>query len=206
MMDTKLPRHKFWGAGEQDCPPELKAPNGELHTMRCKVCGDGWRKSNNVCLAALGSLAADANDEDPHVMSALNAGVPRGADSLSESHEWWTALAAEGKDIRRYRALRELGVAPADWPGLEQGNVLRFTNLDEHADALLKRRPADATPPRAVQPPEFQEVSWGVDAVMRPVKGMAVSEYAFRQWAKDVGIVLAAGVSVLEPQQQEGGN
>lgn len=49
-----LPKHKFWGAGEQDCPPELKAPNGELHTMRCKVCGDGWRKSSDVCLAAAG--------------------------------------------------------------------------------------------------------------------------------------------------------
>lgn len=47
-----LPKHKFWGAGEPNCPPELKAPNGELHTMRCKVCGDGWRKSNNVCLVA----------------------------------------------------------------------------------------------------------------------------------------------------------
>jgi hypothetical protein len=50
-----LPKHKFWGAGEPDCPPELKAPNGELHTTRCKVCGDGWRKSSNVCMAALQS-------------------------------------------------------------------------------------------------------------------------------------------------------
>jgi hypothetical protein len=46
-----------------------------------------------------------------------------------------------------------------------------------------------------VNPPEFQEVSWGVDSVMRPCLGMAVSEYAFRQWAKDVGIVLAAPVA-----------
>jgi len=50
----KLPKHKFWGAGEPDCPPDLKAPNGELHTMRCKVCGDGWRQSIDVCMAALG--------------------------------------------------------------------------------------------------------------------------------------------------------
>lgn len=46
-------RHHFWGAGEPDCPPELKAPNGELHTIRCKACGDGWRRSNNVCMEAL---------------------------------------------------------------------------------------------------------------------------------------------------------
>ena len=35
----KPPKHKFWGAGEPDCPSELKAGNGELHTLRCKVCG-----------------------------------------------------------------------------------------------------------------------------------------------------------------------
>lgn len=35
------PRHKWWNAGEPDCPPELKAPNGELWRMQCKVCGNG---------------------------------------------------------------------------------------------------------------------------------------------------------------------
>lgn len=33
------PKHQFWGAGEPDCPREIKAGNGELHTLRCKVCG-----------------------------------------------------------------------------------------------------------------------------------------------------------------------
>lgn len=33
------PKHKYWGAGERDCPREIKAGNGELHTLRCKVCG-----------------------------------------------------------------------------------------------------------------------------------------------------------------------
>src|SRR4051812_47397097 len=50
-----LPRHKFWGAGEPDCPQDLKASNGELHSTRCKVCGDGWRKSVDVCFAAMPS-------------------------------------------------------------------------------------------------------------------------------------------------------
>ena len=31
--------HKFWGAGEADCPKDIKSSNGELHTLRCKVCG-----------------------------------------------------------------------------------------------------------------------------------------------------------------------
>lgn len=46
----KLPRHDFWGAGEPDCPKDMKASNGELHTMRCKACGDGWRDSSDICL------------------------------------------------------------------------------------------------------------------------------------------------------------
>lgn len=32
-------KHKFWGAGEADCPREIKASNGELHILRCKACG-----------------------------------------------------------------------------------------------------------------------------------------------------------------------
>lgn len=45
------PKHKFWGAGEPDCPREVKAPNGELHTLRCKACGlDNPR--DDICRAA----------------------------------------------------------------------------------------------------------------------------------------------------------
>jgi hypothetical protein len=32
------PKHKYWGAGEPDCPPDIKAPNGEIHTLQCKLC------------------------------------------------------------------------------------------------------------------------------------------------------------------------
>ena len=32
-------KHVYWGAGEVNCPQDIKAPNGELHTLRCKVCG-----------------------------------------------------------------------------------------------------------------------------------------------------------------------
>lgn len=44
------PRHKFWGAGETDCPSDLKAGNGELHTLRCKVCGEENLR-NDICRA-----------------------------------------------------------------------------------------------------------------------------------------------------------
>ena len=36
---AKPPKHDYWGAGEPDCPREIKAGNGELHTLRCKACG-----------------------------------------------------------------------------------------------------------------------------------------------------------------------
>lgn len=47
-MDARLenpPRHVFWGAGEPDCPKEIKASNGELHTLRCKRCGQDSPRS-----------------------------------------------------------------------------------------------------------------------------------------------------------------
>jgi hypothetical protein len=48
----KPPRHKFWGAGEPDCPHEIKASNGELHTLRCKVCGEDSPR-DEICRAAI---------------------------------------------------------------------------------------------------------------------------------------------------------
>jgi len=47
--------HEFWKAGEQDCPNDIKAPNGELHTLRCKKCGDGWKDGSKMCSAAAGA-------------------------------------------------------------------------------------------------------------------------------------------------------
>jgi hypothetical protein len=47
------PRHRFWGAGEPDCPREIKAGNGELHTLRCKVCGQDNPRDERCIAAAL---------------------------------------------------------------------------------------------------------------------------------------------------------
>jgi hypothetical protein len=46
------PKHRFWGAGEPDCPRDIKAGNGELHTLRCKACGLE-NPRNDICRAAL---------------------------------------------------------------------------------------------------------------------------------------------------------
>jgi hypothetical protein len=46
----RAPKHRYWGAGEPDCPREIKAGNGEIHTLRCKICGlDSPR--NPICHA-----------------------------------------------------------------------------------------------------------------------------------------------------------
>lgn len=46
----RAPKHRYWAAGEPDCPRDIKASNGELHTLRCKICGlDDPR--NPICAA-----------------------------------------------------------------------------------------------------------------------------------------------------------
>lgn len=42
-------RHRFWGAGEPDCPREIKAGNGELWKLRCKVCGQD-NPGDSLCI------------------------------------------------------------------------------------------------------------------------------------------------------------
>lgn len=72
MTKSKYPRHDFWGAGEPDCPKDLKAPNGELCDMRCKVCGDGWRHSVNVCMAQIATLGGGVpGDHNGAIRAAL---------------------------------------------------------------------------------------------------------------------------------------
>ena len=51
-MIANPPKHNFWGAGEADCPRDIKAGNGELFKLRCKVCGlDNPR--DDICRAEL---------------------------------------------------------------------------------------------------------------------------------------------------------
>jgi hypothetical protein len=54
---VKPPKHRFWGAGEPDCPANIKAPNGELHSRRCKVCGE-TNPPDQFCWAAVKATAA----------------------------------------------------------------------------------------------------------------------------------------------------
>ncbi len=62
IIATLFARHEYWGAGEQDCPKEIKAGNGELHTLMCKVCGQKKPKSQHC--------NPDA-DEDAYVIDML---------------------------------------------------------------------------------------------------------------------------------------
>jgi hypothetical protein len=44
-------KHDYWMAGQADCPREIKAGNGELHTLRCKRCGED-NPRGQICLPA----------------------------------------------------------------------------------------------------------------------------------------------------------
>lgn len=44
-------KHDYWRAGDPDCPSDIKAGNGELHTLRCKRCGLDSPRSQ-ICLPA----------------------------------------------------------------------------------------------------------------------------------------------------------
>lgn len=94
----ELPRHQFWGAGESDCPADLKAPNGELHTTRCKVCGDGWRKSINVCLAARQGMPVER-------IAMLWNSLPLETDAQS--------VVAFARAIERFHGIGADGVSPS---------------------------------------------------------------------------------------------
>ncbi|WP_239000572.1 DHHA1 domain-containing protein [Novosphingobium pentaromativorans] len=50
------PKHDYWKPGDPDCPREIKAGNGELHTLRCKVCGQDSPR-DVICRAGLGDVA-----------------------------------------------------------------------------------------------------------------------------------------------------
>lgn len=64
------PEHKYWGAGETDCPRDIKAGNGELHTLRCKVCGED-NPQDQRCLVK----AALTEQSEPVAKPADDGGV-----------------------------------------------------------------------------------------------------------------------------------
>jgi hypothetical protein len=44
-------KHDYWRAGEPNCPGDIKAGNGELHTLRCRLCGQDSPRSQ-ICTGA----------------------------------------------------------------------------------------------------------------------------------------------------------
>ena len=51
-------KHRYYYAGEPDCPREIKAGNGELHTLRCRVCGQD--NPRGACAAPTAPAGEDA--------------------------------------------------------------------------------------------------------------------------------------------------
>ena len=74
-------KHDYWGAGEPDCPKEIKAGNGELHTLRCRVCGMD-NPSDNRCAAL--RQAPDAQVSS--LVGALEGVMPYVLNQFLECH------------------------------------------------------------------------------------------------------------------------
>lgn len=82
--------HKFWGAGEADCPADIKASNGELHTLRCKVCGADNNKKpcfakpdNSIDIQRFRPAVKMAHNSARRMLLKLDQGV---------FHEWYRPM------------------------------------------------------------------------------------------------------------------
>ena len=110
------PKHKFWGAGERDCPREIKAPNGELHTLRCKVCGMD-NPSDNICPAALNARQSGEGEREKF----LTAYVSEDSKIIGIEHD-----------------------ADADWHKVHDAHIALWNRLEERIRDREKcpRKPA----------------------------------------------------------------
>lgn len=81
------PAHRFWGAGEPDCPSDIKAGNGELHTLRCKACGQD-NPRNDRC-HRLTPRQDGLREAATFLLWAYDQKQP-----VADAHEAWKALRA----------------------------------------------------------------------------------------------------------------
>jgi hypothetical protein len=83
---TREGGHDFWGAGEPDCPREIKAGNGEIKKLRCKRCG----QDNPRATRCPASQAADPDVVErieELLVDAYKRGFDEGADSALEEND-----------------------------------------------------------------------------------------------------------------------
>lgn len=94
--------HDYWRAGEPDCPKDIKAPNGELHTLRCRVCGQD-DPPKMFCFGASQALDGAAGPADglPTVESVLESEI------RSAEYSHGTPLPADG--------WRDVALGMRDW-------------------------------------------------------------------------------------------
>jgi hypothetical protein len=146
--------------------------------------------------------AGDCHGKAPPVERLIDAVVQLADQQLPQmlvKAAEWNALSPTAQEhLRtvteavRKRSAQDYHEGRARLAGVALGGAPGSTDAERAASGVAL--------PRTVSPPEFQEATWGVNSVMRPCKSMAISEYAFRQWAKDVGIVLADGVDLVDHQ------
>ena len=118
-------KHQWWGAGEPDCPKEIKAGNGELHTLRCKVCGTS--DSHSPCFPLSQEFVTRATASDGPDVSVI------GTDQSPVPTAPPTGLSAEEVEAERLRAalVRE--------ESLHTTTLRHLAVLEEAAQAMLDK-------------------------------------------------------------------
>lgn len=101
------PKHKFWGAGEKDCPREIKAGNGELHTLRCKVCGED-NPCDDRCLPIVANSGELSGVPQVKSSSVATPVEPMSNDQRRRNAitEWW-----ERQSLRDFIARKRAALA-----------------------------------------------------------------------------------------------
>ncbi len=132
--------HNFFGAGDPSCPKEDKAPNGELHSLRCKVCG-AVNPRDPICAAA--------KPDRPYQPWERNfSGGRIGVQEQQGTDENWIILHVESGGVKTTTSLRHHEawvLAQMVSPQLKAEFDRRLTELRKSMDALhsLTYRGAD---------------------------------------------------------------
>jgi hypothetical protein len=207
VLQTIASRYYPGREGEEDAPTFFDADNPDhLRRFYEEVnatldASPGWpgRVIGGMCYVILYPVnqivAPDSDCLELHPRFAGSAGaVDGGAEYLS----WARVPVVEAPDNKERpridaNALERMAKERPDECFLKGSGVLKLIGAIRQLEGELRALRSPDGAQACIPAPEFQEATWGVDATMRPCKSMAISKYAFREWAEANGIALTDG-------------
>ena len=125
-------KHVLYSPGEPDCPSNLLCSNGELHTLRCKVCGEENLRLDMPCKGEITStdtpsarITGDKDRENPVEGAPYGKGLIGRIDTLDS-------------ECQRLRTVLQY-IADLAYVDQQSGNQ-NFEYLQEIASAALDTR------------------------------------------------------------------